>query len=70
MYQEPDVDRSQLESPKFLRWTLDSDGAAGSYALVSGADCTLTFKVAVPEPIPDAFFGIAIYTAENVLATA
>ena len=60
----------ELDTPTFLKWELRSDEAYGSYTVPSGAECTLAFRVAVPERIPDAFFGIAIYTAENVLATA
>ena len=67
---EGDIRIEELESPRFFRWAVDSEGALGSYTIVSGAGCTMSFGVAVPEPIPDAFFGIAIYTAENVLAMA
>ena len=67
---EADIRIEELESPRFFRWALDSEEALGAYTLVSGAGCTLSFAVAVPETIPDAFFGIAIYTAENVLAMA
>jgi len=67
---EADIRIEELEGPRFLRWALDSEEALGSYTMVSGAGCNLSFAVAVPEAIPDAFFGIAIYTAENVLAMA
>ena len=67
---EYDPRLSELDAPTFLKWELQSDEAHGSYTLPSGAKCSLTFRIAVPERISDAFVGIAIYTAENVLATA
>jgi lipopolysaccharide transport system ATP-binding protein len=67
---EEELLSGELTSPKFFRWTMESDEALGPYSLLSGSSCKLTFRIAVPEPVTDAFVGIAIYTAENVLVTA
>lgn len=65
-----EIDIHRLESPIFYEWSMEASHAPGKYTLVSGAGCSLSFRVAIPDHIPDAFFGIAVYTAENVLATA
>jgi lipopolysaccharide transport system ATP-binding protein len=67
---EDEILSGELTTPKYFKWALSSDEALGPYTVVSGASCELTFRLAVPEPIDDAFFGIAVFTAENVLATA
>ena len=59
-----------LETPKFLGWRMESAEAHGEYTLMSSAGCTLTFTVAVPARIPDAFVGISLWTDANVLAMA
>jgi lipopolysaccharide transport system ATP-binding protein len=72
----PDADAAgpvsidDLEAPRFLRWKMDSPEAVGEYTVVSGAGCTITFTLAVPKPMRDAFVGMGMYTDANVLAMA
>ena len=64
------ISLENLEAPKFFRWRMESAEALGEYSLFSGAPCTLSFTLAVPRRIPDAFIGMGIWTDQNVLAMA
>lgn len=67
---EEEILSGDLREPKFFKWSLSSDTSMGSYSMTSGGSGEFTFRLAVPERLRGVFFGMAVYTAENDLATA